>query len=109
MPMSGFDERERNFEKKFERDQELAFKAKARRNKLLALWAAERLGLAGGAAETYARDIVEGEVRHHTDDDLVAHIVRDATAKGISLDAARVRAELTRCAAEAKKQLGIPD
>ena len=42
--MSGFDERERSYEKKFERDQELAFKAKARRNKLLGLWAAERMG-----------------------------------------------------------------
>ncbi|HEV3177591.1 MAG TPA: ATPase inhibitor subunit zeta, partial [Stellaceae bacterium] len=62
--MSGFDERERSYEKKFERDQEQAFKAKARRNKLLALWAAERMGLAGAAAEAYARQIVEGEVRH---------------------------------------------
>jgi hypothetical protein len=106
--MSGFDERERSYEKKFERDQELAFKAKARRNKLLALWAAERMGLAGAAAEAYARQIVEGEVRHRGDDDLVAHIVRDAAGKGVSLDTARVRAELTRCAAEAKKQLGIP-
>jgi hypothetical protein len=106
--MSGFDERERNFEKKFERDQELAFKAKARRNKLAALWVAERIGLSGAAAETYARGIVEGEVRHHGDDDLIAHFVRDARAKGVSLDPARVRTELARCHAEAKKQLGIP-
>jgi hypothetical protein len=106
--MSGFDERERNFEKKFERDQELAFKAKARRNKLLALWAAERMGLSAAAAETYARAIVEGEVRHHSDDDLIAHLIRDAQAKGVTLDAARLRAELTRFHAEARKQLGIP-
>ena len=104
--MSGFDERERNYEKKFERDQELAFKAKARRNKLLALWAAERVGLKGDAAEKYAREIVE--FRHHGDDDLIAHILRDAAAKGVSLDAARVRAELARWTADAKKQLGIP-
>jgi hypothetical protein len=106
--MSGFDDRERNFEKKYERDQELAFKAKARRNKLLALWVAERLGLAGAAAEAYAKGIVEGEVRHHKDDDLVAHFVRDAQAKGVTLDPARVHAELTRFHAEAKKQLGVP-
>lgn len=105
--MSGFDERERNYEKKFERDQELAFKAKARRNKLLALWVAERMGLTGAAAEAYARAIVEGEVRHHSDDDLVAHLVRDAQAKGVSIEAARVRAELSHFHAEAKKQLGI--
>ena len=107
--MSGFDERERSYEKKFERDQELAFKAKARRNKLLGLWAAERMGLAGAAAEAYARSIVEGDRRHHSDEDLVAQIVRDAGAKGVSLDPARVRAELTGCHAEAKKQLGIPN
>jgi hypothetical protein len=106
--MSGFDERERNYEKKFERDQELAFKAKARRNKLLALWAADRMGLKGGEAEAYAKGVVEGEVRHHSDEDLIAHIVRDAQAKGTPLDVARVRAELTRFHAEAKKQLGIP-
>ena len=106
--MTGFDEREKGFEKKFERDQELAFKAKARRNKLLALWAAEHMGLKGAAAETYARAIGEGEVRHHGDEDLIKHIVRDAAAKGVSLDAARVRAELAHCAADARKQLGIP-
>ncbi|MGH7125933.1 MAG: DUF1476 domain-containing protein [Stellaceae bacterium] len=107
--MSGFDERERNFEKKFERDQELAFKAKARRNKLLAAWAAEQMGLRGSDAEAYARGIVEGELRHHNDDDLIAHLLRDAQAKGVTLDAARVRAELIRFHAEAKKQLGIPN
>ncbi len=106
--MSGFDERERNYEKKYERDQELAFKAKARRNKLLALWAAEKMGLKGPDAEAYAKGVVEGEVRHHSDDDLVARLVRDAAAKGATLDVARVRAELTRFHAEAKKQLGIP-
>lgn len=105
--MSGFDERERNYEKKFERDQELAFKAKARRNKLLALWVAEKMGLAGPDAEAYARGIVEGEVRHHNDEDLIAHLARDAQAKGVTLDAARLRAELARFHAEAKKQLGI--
>ena len=106
--MSGFDERERNFEKKFERDQELAFKAKARRNKMLALWAAEKMGLSGAEAEAYARGIVGGEVRHHNDDELVAHLVRDAQAKGTTLDPARVRAELARFQIEARKQLGIP-
>jgi len=107
--MSTFDEREQGFEKKFERDQELAFKAKARRNKLLGLWAAEHMGLAGASAEKYAREMVEGELRHHADDDLIAKIVRDAGAHGVTLDPHRIRAELTGFAAEAKKQLGIKD
>jgi hypothetical protein len=104
--MTGFDEREKGFEKKFERDQELAFKAKARRNKLLALWAASHMGLSGEAAEKYARAIVD--LRHHDDDALIAHILQDAKEKGVTLDAARLRAELAACAQEAKKQLGIP-
>lgn len=105
--MSGFDERERNYEKKFERDQELAFKAKARRNKLLALWVAEKMGLSGPDAEAYSRGIVEGEVRHRNDEDLIGHLARDAQAKGVALDAARLRTELARFQAEARKQLGI--
>ena len=104
--MTGFDEREKGFERKFERDQELAFKAKARRNKLLALWAAARMGLPGDAAEKYARAIAQ--LRDHGDEELVARILQDATEKGVTLDAARVRAELAACATEAKRQLGIP-
>jgi len=104
--MTGFDDREKSFEKKFQLDQELAFKVKVRRNKLLGLWAAERLGLTGDAAEKYARAIVER--RHHGDNELVAHILQDATEKGITLDSAHVRAELARAATEAKRQLGVP-
>ena len=104
--MTGFDDREKSFEKKFELDQELAFKVKARRNKLLALWAAAQMGLTGAAAETYARAVVE--LRHHDDTELMAHILKDAREKGIALDSARLRAELARAAAEAKKQLGVP-
>jgi len=105
--MTGFDEREKGFEKKFERDQELAFKAKARRDKLLALWAAARMGLSGDAAENYARAIAQ--LRGHGDEELIAHILQDATEKGVTLDAARVRVELAACATEAKRQLGIPN
>ena len=104
--MTGFDDREKSFERKFELDQELAFKVKARRNKLLALWAAERMGLTGDAAEKYARAIVG--LRHHGDNELVAHILQDAAQKGITLDSARLRAELARAATEAKRQFGAP-
>ena len=104
--MTGFDEREKSFEKKFELDQELAFKLKVRRNKLLGLWAAGRMGLAGEAGEQYARAIAE--LRYHDDEELIAHILQDTTEKGVALDATRTRAELALAAAEAKKQLGIP-
>src|ERR1041384_6233903 len=56
--MSKFDEREKEFEARFKHDQEFAFKVTARRNKLLGLWAAEHLGLVGGAAEAYAKEVV---------------------------------------------------
>src|ERR1700745_1919117 len=59
--MTTFDKREEGFEKQFALDEELRFKATARRNKMLGLWAAERLGLKGGEAENYARSVVLAE------------------------------------------------
>ncbi|MGO8920684.1 MAG: DUF1476 domain-containing protein [Stellaceae bacterium] len=103
--MTGFDEREKGFERKFEQDQELAFKVKARRNKLLGLWAAERLGLAGDAANRYAQEVLQSDLQHPGSDDIVAKVCGDFTTRGVACDEARVRAELERCAAEAKKQL----
>ncbi len=104
--MSGFDEREKGFERKFQQDQELAFKVKARRNKLLGLWAAERLGLAGDAAERYAREVLQSDLERPGSHDIVAKVCADFAKHGVGHDETRVRAELERCAAEAKKQLG---
>ena len=104
--MTGFDEREKGFERKFERDQELAFKVKARRNHLLGLWAAEHLGLKGTAAEHYARAITDPSQHLHGDAEIVKKIAADFKAKSIALDAHRVRLEIERLTAEAKKQLG---
>ncbi|HEX7968607.1 MAG TPA: DUF1476 domain-containing protein [Stellaceae bacterium] len=106
--MSGFDEREKGFERKFQHDQEFAFKVKARRNRLLGLWAAERLGLKGDAAETYARDIVAADLQKAGDQNVIDKVAGDFANKGIKLDATRVRVELDRFMAEAKKQLGAP-
>jgi hypothetical protein len=104
--MSLFDDREKSHERKFQLDQELAFKAKARRNKLLGVWAAERLGLAGVAAETYARDVAAVAFGKHGDAEMVAKVAADLAAAGAGVDETRVRAELERCAAEARRQLG---
>ena len=106
--MTSADEREKSYEKKLERDQELAFKAKARRKKLLGLWAAGGMGLSGAAAEAYAADVVSSDLQHDGEAALVQKIVRDAAAKGHTFDPHRVHAELERFAAEAKKQLGMP-
>ena len=102
--MTTFDEREKGQERKFQHEQELAFKDKARRNKLLGLWAAERLGLKGDAAETYARELVAMDIQKHGDHEVIEKVAGELAKKGVHLDAARVRAELARCAADVKRQ-----
>jgi len=104
--MSTFDEREKGYERKFQQDQELAFKVRARRHRLIGEWAARQMGLAGDAAEAYARDLATTELAHHGDDATVARIARDFAAKGVVLDTAHITLELERCDREAKKQLG---
>ncbi|HVA35677.1 MAG TPA: DUF1476 domain-containing protein [Stellaceae bacterium] len=108
--MTTFDDREKAEEAKFHYDQELAFKARARRNHLFGLWAAGRLGLSGTAAEDYARELMAAAFGKHGDEAVLAKIEADFKAKevGVALDSARIRLELDRCLAEAKKQLGVP-
>ena len=105
--MTGFDEREKGYERKFQRDQELAFKVAARRNRLLGLWAAEHLGLSGKLAEAYAREVVAADLERPGTSDLIEKISRDFAAKGVALDTAHIELELGRCTAEAKRQLGV--
>ncbi len=107
--MGTLDEREKDFERKYEHDQELAFKVKARRNHLLGLWAAGRLGLAGDAAEAYAKEVVNAEIAPHGEEAVVQKLITDLTAKGIATDAVRIGLELDRCAAEARRELGVAD
>ena len=104
--MTTFDEREKSYERKFQHDQELAFRTKARRTKLFGLWVAERLGLAGEAAQAYARDIVAADFGLAGDAAIIARAAEELAKRGAAIDAARLRAELERCAAEAKRQIG---
>jgi hypothetical protein len=104
--MPSFDEREKGFERKFEHDQEQEFKVKARRNHLFGLWAAEQLSLKGEAAEHYARAIADPAKHLHGDAEIVKKIAADFKAKSVAHDANRIRLEIERFAAEAKKQLG---
>jgi hypothetical protein len=104
--MSSFDEREQGFERKFQHDQELAFKARARRNKLFGLWVAEHLGLSGEEAQGYARALAETDVVKRADEKIVAKAAKDLAKKRVALDAVRLRVELDRFAAEARRQLG---
>src|SRR5437016_10838033 len=81
--MSSFDKREEGFEKKFAHDEELKFKANARRNKLLGLWAAEKLGLSGPAADAYAREVVMADFEEAGDNDVFRKVRKDFDGKGV--------------------------
>jgi hypothetical protein len=104
-PMATFDEREKGFEQKYKHDQELQFKVNARRNKLLGLWAAEKMGLSGAAAEAYAKEVVQADFETPGDADVIAKVVKDLTAKGMATTEAQVRKDYERLLAVAKDQI----
>ena len=82
--MTTFDKREEGFEKQFAHDEELRFKATARRNKLLGQWAAEKLGLSGAEAESYAKSVVMADFEEAGDHDVMRKIRADFDAKGVA-------------------------
>jgi hypothetical protein len=89
--MSGFDQRKEGFEKKFAHDEELRFKATARRNKLLGMWAGEKLGLSGDALAAYAKEVVAADFEEAGDDDVVRKVVADFKAKNIDQSEHQIR------------------
>ena len=104
--MTMFDDREKEFEARFKHDQEFRFKVTARRNRLLGLWAAERLGLLGDAAEQYAKEVVDAEYGPGAGDRRVIDKVSDDLgARDPTITHARIRFELDRLAELAKQQL----
>ena len=82
--MTTFDKREEGFEKKFALDEEQKFKAEARRNKLLGLWAAEKLGKTGEDAAAYAREVVASDFEEAGDGDVLRKVTTDLAGKGVS-------------------------
>jgi hypothetical protein len=99
--MTNFDKREEGFEKQFAHDEELKFKATARRDKLLGLWAAEKLGLAGAAAEAYAKDVVIADIEATGDHDMFGKIRKDLDAKGVALSDHQIRRTMDELMARA--------
>jgi len=102
--MTIFDGREKDFEARFKHDQELRFKVTARRNRLLGLWAAQRLGLADDAAQAYARQVVDAEFAGG-DRHVVDKLIADLAAKGQSVTPAQIQFELEHFAEQAKQQI----
>ena len=93
--MTTFDKREEGFEKKFAHDEELRFKANARRNRLLGMWAAEKLGLTGDAATAYAKEVVMADFEEAGDNDVLKKVLADLTAKGVVQSEQDVRRAMT--------------
>jgi hypothetical protein len=89
--MTTFDKREEGFEKKFAHDEELKFKASARRNKLLGMWAAEKLGLSGPAAESYAKEVIAADFEEPGDQDVFRKIRKDFDAKSVAQTDQQIR------------------
>ena len=100
--MSSFDDRENAFENKFAHDAQMQFKAEARRNKLIGLWAAGLLGKSGDEAEAYAKEVIKSDFEEAGDEDVLRKLAGDL---GDAADEATIRAKMTEMMAEAKAQL----
>jgi len=92
--MTTFEDREKGYERKFAHDQELKFRATARRNKMLGLWAAEQLGLSGEEAQAYAKEVIKADLEIPGDDDVFRKIRRDFDAKGIQKSDHQIRSKI---------------
>ena len=103
--MTTFDKREEGFEKKFALDEELRFKANARRNKMLGLWAAEKLGLTGPAADAYAKEVVMADFEEAGDDDVLRKVRKDFDAKGVPQSDQQIRQAMDELMAQAIQQI----
>ena len=99
--MSTFDKREEGFEKKFAHDEQLLFKANARRNKMLGLWAAEKLGKSGADAEAYAKTVVVADLEEAGDEDVFRKIRKDFDAAGVQQSDHQIRREMDELLAKA--------
>ncbi|MGL3209364.1 DUF1476 domain-containing protein [Bradyrhizobium sp. BR 1433] len=103
--MSEFNKREEGFEKKFALDEEQKFKAEARRNKLLGLWAAEKLGITGDATSAYAKEVVAADFEEAGDNDVLHKVLKDLSAKDQAVTERDIRAKMDELLAVAAAQV----
>jgi hypothetical protein len=99
--MTTFDKREEGFEKQFAHDEDLKFKALARRNKMLGLWAAEKLGRTGADADAYAKEVVMAEFEAGGDADVLKKVRKDFEAKGVAQSEEQIRQMMTQFLSQA--------
>lgn len=103
--MSTFEDRQKGFEAKFAHDSEMQFKAEARRNKLLGLWVADKMGLSGDDAEAYAKEVVASDFEEAGDEDVFRKVSGDLSAKAIDVSEKDLRDQMVALLGEAKAQL----
>ena len=103
--MTTFDKREEGFEKKFAHDEELKFKAMARRNKLLGIWAAGKMGLAGAEAEAYAKEVVMADFQEAGDHDVFKKIRQDFDGKKLAVGDQDIRRAMDELMVQAIAQI----
>lgn len=103
--MSTFDRRQEGFESKFAHDEELRFKAVARRNKLLGLWAAEKLGLGADKAQDYAKEVVRADFEEPGDEDVFRKIRKDFDDAGVAQSDHQIRRTMDELLHQAVEQI----
>jgi hypothetical protein len=103
--MTNFDDREKSFERKFALDEELRFRSTARRNKLLGLWAAEKMGLSGDEAQAYAREVVKADLEEPGEEDVFRKLRADFDGKSIDQSDHQIRRAMVDLLAEAVRQI----
>ena len=103
--MTTFNDREKAFESKYARDQDMQFKIVARRNRLLGQWAAKKMGLTEAEADAYARDVIRADFEEAGDEDVVRKLIGDLTSAGVEIDDAAIREALEHKTVEARRQL----
>ena len=103
--MTQFDDRERAFEAKFARDEEMQFRIAARRNRLLGEWAARQMGLTEAEAASYAKDVVRSDFEEAGEHDVIRKVLGDLTSAGVDCDEDKVRDALRNKEIEARRQI----
>lgn len=103
--VSAFEDRERNYEAKWAHDEDLRFRATARRNRLLGLWAAERMGMTGAAAVSYAGSLLDLEVRGGRDEDIARKVREDLASHHVEMSDHAIHRKMDELAALAADQL----
>lgn len=103
--MDNLNDRQKAFEKKFAHDAEMVFKAEARRNRMLAEWVAEKLGMSKEDGEAYGAKLIAADLQEAGDDDVIRKILADAKEQSVELDETELRAKSAELLAMAKAQL----